>query len=157
MKIRNIINLPVFDRESARVIGRVEKVVVGDDYRLAYLVIEISGSDPGMVLVQDIDIGEASITIRNRKSIKSYVAGEELSVYQKKVGDTVFDQEGKELGVVSDFILSRDNIKVWGVEISSGAIKDILEGREGIPLGQVNWRTPESAVLLEEGSTDDDY
>jgi uncharacterized protein YrrD len=157
MKIRNIINLPVFDRESAKVIGRVEKVVVGDDYRLAYLVIEIPGSDPAMVLVQDIDIGEASVTIRNRQSIKSYIAGEELSVYQKKVGDTVFDQEGKELGVVSDFILSRDSTKVWGVEISSGAIKDILAGREEIPLSQVNWRTPESAVLFEEGSTADDY
>jgi uncharacterized protein YrrD len=157
MKIRNIKNLPVFDRESAQVIGRVEKAVVGDDYRLAYLVIAMTEGEPGMVLRKDMDIGEASITINSRQSIKSYVAGEELSIYQKKIGDTVFDQGGKELGTVSDFILSRDNMKIWGVEISSGAIKDILQGREEIPLEQVNWSTAESAVLFDEGSDDSDY
>ncbi len=115
MKIRNLKNLPVFDRDSAQVIGRVEKVVVGDDFRLAYLVIEIAEGDPGMVVRQDLEIGGESVTINSTASIKSYVAGEELSIYQKKIGDTVFDREGKELGVVSDFILSRDSMKVWGV------------------------------------------
>ncbi|MGS0763969.1 PRC-barrel domain-containing protein [Syntrophomonas curvata] len=157
MKIRNIKNLPVFDRESAKVIGRVEKAVVGDDYRLAYLIIEMTEGEPGMVLRKDMDIGEASVTINSRQSIKSYVAGEELSIYQKKLGDTVFDQGGRELGTVSDFIFSRDNMKVWGVEISSGAIKDILQGREEVPLEQVSWRTAESAVLFDEGSNGDDY
>ncbi|HBQ25127.1 MAG TPA: hypothetical protein DD791_01915 [Syntrophomonas sp.] len=159
MKIRNLKNLPVFDRDSAQVIGRVEKAVVGDDFRLAYLVIEMTKGDggPGMVVRQDIEIGEESVTINSPASIKSYAAGEELSVYQKKIGDTVFDREGKELGAISDFILSRDSMKVWGVEISSGAIKDILHGREGVPLEQINWRNRESAVLSDEGRNDDDY
>lgn len=158
MKIRNLKNLPVFDRESAQVIGRVEKAVVGDDYRLAYLIIVMgAGGELGMVLCKDMDIGEASVTIDGRQSIKSYVAGEELSIYQKKLGDTVFDQGGRELGTVSDFIFSQDNMKVWGVEISSGAIKDILQGREEIPLEQVSWRTAESAVLFDEGSDGYDY
>lgn len=157
MKIRNIKNLPVFERDSAQIIGRVEKAVVGDDFRLAYLVIEMSEGGPGMILRKDLDLGKASVTINSRQSIKSYLAGEELSIYQKKIGDTVFDQEGKELGTVSDFIISRDKMKVWGVEISSGAIKDILQGREEVALDQVNWRTPESAVLFEEGSNGDDY
>jgi len=157
MKIRNLKNLPVFDRDSAQVIGRVEKAVVGDDFRLAYLVIERAEGGPGMVVRQDLEIGEQAVTINTTASIKSYVAGEESSIYQKKIGDTVFDQEGKELGAVSDFILSRDSMKVWGVEISSGAIKDILQGREGVPLEQINWRTSENAVLFDEGSNDDDY
>lgn len=157
MKVRNFKNLPVFDRESAQVIGRVEKAVVGDDFRLAYLVIEMTNDSPGMVVRQDLEIGEESVTINSRARIKSYIAGEELSIYQKKIGDTVFDQEGKELGVVSDFILSRESMKVWGVEIASGAIKDMLQGREGVALEQVNWKNPDSAVLSAEGSNDDDY
>ena len=110
-----------------------------------------------MVVRRDLEIGEETVTINSSASIKSYVAGEELSIYQKKIGDTVFDREGKELGAVSDFILSRDSMKVWGVEISSGAIKDILQGREGVPLEMIDWRTPENAVLSDEGSNDDDY
>lgn len=149
--------MPVFDRESARVIGRVEKAVVGDDFRLAYLVIERAEGDPGMVLRQDLDIGEESVTINSLNSIKSYVAGEELSIYQKKLGDAVFDWEGKELGIISDFVLSLDNMKVRGLEVSSGAIKDILQGREEVPLEEINWSSPESAVLFGERSNDDDY
>ena|GEM_PF-334714 len=157
MKVRNLKNLPLFDRESTQVIGRVERAVIGDDYKLAYLVIEMPDGSPGMVLPADIEIGEQSVTINSRSSIKSYIAGEELSVYQKKIGDTVFDPEGKELGIVSDFILSRDNMKIRGVELSCGAIQDILYGREEIPLELVNWKTPENAVLSTEGSNDDGY
>ncbi|MGI5911926.1 MAG: PRC-barrel domain-containing protein [Syntrophomonadaceae bacterium] len=157
MKLRNIKNLPVFDRESSRVIGKVEKVVIGDDFKLAYLVIEMSDGSPGMILSKDLEIGENSVTIISPASIKSYEAGEELSVYQKKIGDTVFTPEGKELGTVSDMILSRNSMEVWGIEISSGAIRDILEGREKVRLDQIIWKNPETAVLNDEGSKDDDY
>ncbi len=89
-------------------------------------------------------------------SMKSYAHGEELSIYDKKLGDLVFDKQGKELGVVSDFIIKREQKKVWGVEVSSGVIKDMLDGRSEIPLVQLDWASQLTAVVNQEGSEHDE-
>jgi uncharacterized protein YrrD len=150
--VRNIKNLPVLLKGSAEVIGLVEKVVIGDNYKLAYLVINSYQSGPGIILRDDFMLGEDSILIWDMKSIKSYAHGEESTIYEKKVGDTIFDWEGKELGVLSDFIISCEDKRVSGVELSSGVIKDILDGRSEIPLQQVRWASIASAMIKQEGS-----
>lgn len=152
MKVRNIKNLPVFDKNTARVVGRVEKAVIGDDYKISYIVVAFAGREPGMICQEHFELGEEAISINDMVSIKSYAYGEELSIYDRKLGDVIFDSEGKELGVVSDFIVSPDNKKVWGLEVFSGAIRDLLEGRQEIPIEQVCWKSIVSAVVNEEGS-----
>ncbi|MEN6351428.1 MAG: PRC-barrel domain-containing protein [Syntrophomonas sp.] len=150
MKLRNIKNLPVFDRTRAEVIGRVERAVIGDDCRLAYLVIDVLGRGPCMIRQDDLVLEAESVIIEGLDGIKSYVHGEELSISDKKIGDLVFDQQGREVGVVSDFILRPDKKEVWGLEISSGAITDLLEGRAEIPLEQVGWNSIKSGIVREE-------
>jgi uncharacterized protein YrrD len=152
LKVRNIKNLPVLLEGSAELLGLVEKVVIGDDYKLAYLVINSYQSGPGIIFRDDFMLGEDSVLLWDMKSIKSYAHGEESSIYEKKLGDTVFDWEGKELGVLSDFIISRDDKQVKGVELSSGVIKDILDGRSEIPLQQVRWASIASVMIEQEGS-----
>ncbi|MDD3024894.1 MAG: PRC-barrel domain-containing protein [Syntrophomonadaceae bacterium] len=152
MKLRNVKDLPVFDRKRAEVIARVERAVIGDDCELAYLVINVPNRGTCMILKDDLKIEAESVVIDGLEGIKSYAHGEESSVYEKKIGDTVFDYQGKELGVVSDFILSSDNKGVWGLEVSSGAILDILEGRMELPLENVAWKSSESGIAELEGS-----
>lgn len=147
MKTRSIKNLPVFYENSATVIGRVEKPVIADDYKIAYLVIRNDDDSQKIILKDDFVLTEASVIVSNLDSIKSYAHGEELSIYEKKLGDKIFDSEGQELGVLSDFIIDSDNKKVCGVEVSSGAIRDFLEGRTDIKLDQVRWASVESAVV----------
>jgi uncharacterized protein YrrD len=89
----------------------------------------------------------ASVIVNNLDSIKSYAHGEELSIYDQKLGDKIFDSEGQELGILSDFIIANDNKTVCGVEVSSGAIKDFLEGRMDFELDKVHWASIESAVV----------
>ena len=86
MKVRNIKNLPVLLEGSAELLGLVEKVVIGDDYKLAYLVINSYQSGPGIIFRDDFMLGEDSVLLWDMKSIKSYAHGEESSIYEKKLG-----------------------------------------------------------------------
>jgi uncharacterized protein YrrD len=149
--MKSINNLPVFLQPSAQVVGRVVKTVIGDNYRIAYLVIDPGDKNQKLINGRDFDITPNAVIINDLSCMKSYSHGEELSVYQLKVGDVVFDHSGKELGILSDFIIAADKKKVQGVEISSGAIRDILQGRQDIELDKVHWASEKSAVT-DEGS-----
>lgn len=151
MKMRQIKNLPVFSPGKAEIIGQVEKTVIGDDFTLAYLVIK---TDNGSALIKadDLILGEEAVIINSLDKIKSYAYGEELSVYDRKLGDIIFDDQGRELGYVSDFILSRGNKKVWGIELCSGTITDLLQGRQEIPLQQVHFKSDLTGMIRNEGS-----
>ncbi len=152
LKLRNLKNLPVFNKNTAEVVGMVERAVIGDDGKLAYIVIGMPGHEPKMILKDDFVLGEESVVIDDLESIKSYAHGEELSIYKKKIGDVVFNGKGRELGVVTDLVLSPDNKEVRGFEVSSGGIMDLLEGRKEIAVDKVHWKNPLSGVISEERS-----
>jgi len=157
MKVRNMKNLPLLLADTAERVGRIEKAVIGDDYKIQYLVVISNTDEPCLVFNDDFVIGEDAVLIYDQASMKSYAHGEELSIYDKKIGDLVFDKQGKELGAVSDFIIKRDKKKVWGVEVSSGVIKDMLGGRSEIPLTQLSWASQLTAVVGQEGSELDEF
>ena len=150
MKLRNLKNLPVFYDKTALVIGKIEKGVIGENYRLAYIVIDMYGEEPKMIKGCDFRLGEEAAIIKDLDSIKSYKHGEELSINKLKIGDTVFDNEGRELGVISDFVISLDTQEIKAIEISAGGIKDLLEGRNEVPLCEVCPKSDLSAVVRQE-------
>jgi len=151
VKLRRLINLPVFDEHTAQIVGRVLKAVIGDDFRLSYLVIE-SPQGYGILRRQDLQLGNDAVCIKNIRSIKPYNNREELSIYNRKIGDTVYDHTGRELGIVSDFVLAPDVYQIRGVELSRGAIKDMLNGRSEVELNSISWKSPLTAVASLEGS-----
>ena len=152
MKLRNIVNLPLLLADTAEKLGRIEKTVIGDDYQVLYLVVLSNTDQPCLVSCDDFIIGEDAVLIYDQASMKSYADGEELSIYDRKLGDLVFDKQGKELGSVSDFIINRDAQEVWGVEVSSGIMRDMLDGRREISLAQLSWVSPVTAVYDQEGN-----
>lgn len=156
MKLRSLKNLPVFSLGAAEIIGQVDKAVIGDDYRLAYIVIR-AGEGLSLIKAEDLEIGEEAIIINDPDKIKSYQCGEELSVYDKKLSDTIYDDQGKELGYVSDFILSRHSKKIWGIELCSGMVKDLLDGRQEIPLNEVHFKSDLTGMLRNGGIDSDNY
>jgi len=151
VKLRNLKNIPVFSQGKAEIIGQVDKAVIGDDFTLAYIVVNTE-KGAAMIKAEDLTIGEEAIIINSPDKIKSYAYGEELSVYDKKLSDRIFDDQGREMGYVSDFILSRQNKKVWGIELCSGTIHDLLEGRKEIPLEQVHFKSDLTGMINKEGS-----
>ncbi len=150
MKIRDLRNLPLFCYPTAEIIGRVERAIVGDDYRLFSIVVELENGKMGMVKASDFEIGKDAVTINDPDCIKSYAHGEELSIYNKKMGDAVYNLEGRELGVISDFVVSPDDKNIEAVEVSAGALADFIEGRTLYSLDQVIWKS-EKSLLVDEG------
>jgi uncharacterized protein YrrD len=151
VRVRDIKNLPLFFEPSAHIIGRVVRAVIGDDLRLAYVIVETEHLDRGMVNAEDLVVTPEAVIIQDLDSIKSYQHGEELSVYEKKIGDRIYDGQGKEIGTVSDFILSDDQ-KVSDIEVSTGVLSDILQGRSQIPIDQVHWKSFTSGLIEKQGS-----
>ena len=84
--------------------------------------------------------------------IKSYAHGEESSIYDRKMGDNLFNADGEELGILSDFVIDPEQKWVKGVEVSAGIFKDMLEGRNVLPLQGIRWVTEENAIISQEGS-----
>lgn len=151
MKLRELKNMPLFHPERAEIIGRVERGVLGDDFQLAYLVVDMPGRGEGMIERDDFELGRDVVIVSDPGRIKSYAHGEELSVYQKKIGDLVFSRDGQELGFLSDFVLAEPNKRIKSVEVSAGAVSDLLEGRREWPLEQVCWTSRTSLLVGEQG------
>ncbi len=152
MKIRNITNMPLLFEETLEFLGRVEKAVIGDDYRLLYLVVQLDDGKHCMISRDDFCLTLEAVKIRNLDCMKSYLHGEELSIYEKKIGDRVYNSDGRELGIVSDFVINPDEGVVHSIEVSSGTISDWLNGRLEVPLEQIRWASPENLVANNEGS-----
>lgn len=146
MKLRNLIKLPLLDGHTAEKLGEIERAVIGDDFRVHYLVMRGNNKLAFRISCDDVIIHNDAVLICDRSSIKLFQDGEELSIYDAKLGDLVFDDRGKELGTVSDFIIDRENNEVWGVEVSGGIMQDLLDGRSEIPLAQLNWASPENVI-----------
>ncbi len=147
MKLRNIISLPVFYEPTATVVGYVEEVVINDDYRIDYLIINTSHNELRMIPSPCFELGPHAVLINDMASIKPCPVREEYTVYQKKLGDTIFDAQGREIGSISDFVICIEDHRVKGVEVYSGAVCDILYGRREIPLTEVTWKSIASGVI----------
>ncbi len=147
MKLRNIISLPVFYAPTATVVGTVKEVVIDDDYRIGYLIINTTPSEVRMIPSPCFELGQEAVLINDMASIKPCPAGEEYTIYQKKLGDVIFDEQGREIGSISDFVISMPDRRVRGIEVYSGAVCDILYGRREIPLSEITWKSTASGVV----------
>jgi len=151
VKLRSLKNMPVFYADQAQVLGRVEKGVIDDNFKLLYLVVRTEGENLALIRSEDCIIGEEAVKLLDGQGMKSYACGEELSMYDKKIGDRIFDSDGKELGILSDFVINPATKQVESVEISSGHIQDLLQGRREVPLGEVRWVSSVNAIASPEG------
>lgn len=152
MKLRSLEDMPVLLEDTAEIVGTIKKGVIGDDFRLAYLVIETQDGAAGIIKAVDVRLGPAAAMIFDTASIKSYAHGEELSIYDRKCGDTLFNAAGEELGILSDFVIDLEEKRIKGVEVSAGVFKDMLDGRHELPLQAIRWVSQENAIISQEGS-----
>ena len=106
MLVRNLKNSPVFCSATAQVIGRVERGVIGDDFTLAYVIVELAEGEMKLISPRDIKLSDEALVIESVDGMKSYLYGEELSICSKKIGDRIYDLQGQELGIVSDFVIT---------------------------------------------------
>lgn len=151
MLLRNIKKIPVLQEDNAEIIGLVDKVVIGDNYKIAYLVILLSDERKKMIDPSDFNLTANAVIIQDKSRIKSYLHGEELSIYDKKLGDLVFDHSGNELGIVTDFVLSPENNEVVAIELSAGILQDLWMPRKHVNLSDITWKSKSAGVMQKKG------
>lgn len=153
MKARDLIKMPVVVTNEAEPVGAVYDVVVGQGFEVQGLVVEGKGGEKNFVASTDFTIGEDSVLIPTRKGLKPD-SGREESIYKKKIGDTVLDTEGREIGIISDLVIEPESKQVTGIEISCGIIQDFLTGKRAeISLSSIRVSGMELTMVgREEGS-----
>ena len=150
LKLRNLVKLPLLDGHTAEKLGEIKSAVIGDDLRVLFLIMHSNSGITGCISCDEVIINRDAVLIFDRECIISFQDGEEFSIYEAKLGDQVFDEQGKELGVISDFIIDRENKEVWGVEVSGGIMQDLLDGRCEIPLEKLSWANQDNVIYDQE-------
>ena len=151
MRLRNLKNMPVFNNHNAEIIGAVDKLVIGDDYKIAYLIVSLHGGSSQMFAPDEFVLSDNAVIVNDLSCIKSYLHGEELSIYDKKLGDLIFDHSGNELGIVSDFVVCPQEKQVYAIEVSSGVLQDLWAGRKDVNLHEIAWKSDYSGMIDVEG------
>jgi len=152
LKLRNLVKLPLLDGHTAEKLGEIKGAVIGDDFRVLALIMHSQNGFAGCIACDEAIINSDAVLIYDRQCIKPWQDGEQFTVYEAKLGDQVFDEQGRELGTISDFVIDCANQEVWGVEISGGVMQDLLDGRREIPMEKLSWASQENAICDQEGN-----
>lgn len=153
MKVRNLLGMPVTITREGEQAGSVCDVVVTPDLAVRGLVVEDRRGRRWFVACGEFTIGKDSVLVPSGEGLKSYDRREDL-VYKQRMGEPVWDASGQEFGTLSDLVVEPDTGRATAIEISSGVVRDFLEGRRAeVPLERVQARAAGITLIEpEEGS-----
>lgn len=147
MKMRNILNLPVFYEEQAIIVGRVKRVLVNRAFQIPFLVVRSYQAGMQIIPTHQLILGKDTVIIDSLEALVPYIDDGEASIYEEKMGNVIFDQEGREIGMVSDFVVDPISLTITALEVSAGIWRDLIDGRMILPLQQVSWSGKASAIF----------
>lgn len=136
MKSRRLIGLPVIDEHRGTILGRVIDVIISPRLQVEGLLV---GARDGkrLLLIDHLTIGQDAILVSDPRGLKRIKNGEHPTRVRDRMGLLVVNHDGCELGVMSDLVVEPESKEVQGIEISSGIIKDFIDGRSEVPLEKV--------------------
>ncbi len=137
MKSRRLIGLPVIDEHRGTILGRVIDIIISPRLQVEGLLIGGRGGKR-LLLMDHVTIGQDAILVSDLRGLKQVKNGEHPTRIKDRIGLLVIDRDGRELGVMSDLVVEPESKAVQGIEISSGLIKDFIDGRSEIPLERVD-------------------
>ncbi len=128
--------MPVIDEHRGTVLGRVMDIIINPQLQVEGLLV---GSRHGkrLLLIDHLTIGQDAILVSDLRGLKRLKNGEHPTMIKDRMGLLVVNHDGRELGVMSDLVVEPESKEVQGIEISSGIIKDFIDGRSEVPLDRV--------------------
>ena len=128
--------MPVIDEHRGAILGRVMDIIISPRLQVEGLLI---GARDGkrLLLMDHLTIGRDAILVSDPRGLKRIKNGEHPTRVRDRMGLLVIDHDGRELGVMSDLVVEPGSKEVQGIEISSGIIKDFIDGRSEVPLEKV--------------------
>lgn len=136
MKARNLLKRAVIDESRGVIVGQVEDIVVNRDLTIKGLVVETEAGAKTLS-VEDYCLGEDVVLIRDGDCLEHEWSWDNEIRYQERLGQLIMNHDGKELGILSDLVFKPEGNSIQGFEISSGLLKDFVDGRAEVPLEKV--------------------
>ena len=136
VKSRKLLGLPVIQEGLGEVIGRVADIVIDSGFQVEALMVDSRGGKCRLDM-DDLTIGQEAVLVKDLASLKKADGGKDSIKATQRLGMLVLDYDGRELGIMSDLVVEPESKEVQGIEISSGLIKDFIDGRDEISLDNV--------------------
>lgn len=128
--------MPVIDEHRGTILGRVMDIIISPRLQVEGLLV---GARDGkrLLLMDHLTIGHDAILVSDPRGLKRLRNGEHPTRVRDRMGTLVVNHHGRELGIMSDVVVEPGSKEVQGIEISSGIIKDFIDGRSEVPLEKV--------------------
>ncbi|MDK2895195.1 MAG: hypothetical protein PWQ98_1322 [Moorella sp. (in: firmicutes)] len=149
-KGRELVGLPVISQDRGEELGRVQDLLYDEKTGLLKALVLADGSwlrQSRVVSFEELQArGPKTFTVAGAEAI-----GHELPAgfrrWQEIKGLRLLSRDGQELGLVEDLVVDLPSGQVKALEISTGLVNDLLEGRQEVPLsGEIKWDT--QAVIM---------
>lgn len=136
-KSKHLINLPVISLQEGQRIGRVKGLVVDPSRKsVAALILEEKGlfKEQKFIPFSNVhSVGENAVTIERGAIIqKGTTLPEIVKFYKDKIdviGSRIVMESGTIIGQVNEYYIEIQDGKIAGLEISTGIINDLMEGK----------------------------
>ncbi|MBE3572017.1 MAG: PRC-barrel domain-containing protein [Moorella humiferrea] len=144
-KGRELVGLPVLNQERGEEVGRVQDLLYDEkSAQVKALVLAEGGwlQQPRVITFDKLQSrGPKTFTVAGTDSIDSELpAG--LRRWQEIKGLRLLNRDGQELGLVEDLVVDLPSGQVKALEVSTGLVNDLLEGRREVPLtGDFKWES----------------
>lgn len=133
-KGRQLLSLPVVEALTGARLGEVKELLYNTrECKLLGFVVADGGWIHGAkaVLLPGVrEITDTAVVVEDRAFVRDVrEMGELPAVGRGVMGYTLITEDGRELGVIQDLVISPDIGKIEGYELSDGVIDDLLKGR----------------------------
>ncbi|MGE5396588.1 MAG: PRC-barrel domain-containing protein [Chitinophagales bacterium] len=149
MKGRSLIGKWVVNQNDGAIIGKVIDMVLDASLEIESMVILKDSGDKIEMPVKQLLLGENAVLVKMPYDHSGNKKMDEVVMYHEKLGTMIITTGGKEIGVLSDLVFEPETGNTTGLEISDGAIKDFIEGRNEITRDKIEI-VGENAVMVSE-------
>lgn len=135
-KGRHLLSLPVVEALTGDHLGEVKELLCDTrECKLLGFVVADGGWIHGAkaVLMPGVqEINNTAVVIADRTFVRDIRDIGELPADSSVRGYTLVTEDGRELGIIRDLVVSPDSGKIEGYELSDGIIDDLLKGRKTV-------------------------
>lgn len=129
-------------------------MLLDGEQRLSRILVKLESGDIRFLPVESFEVGKESVLIKGVDCLKNAGGGDDHGMYQSCLGHLVIEENGREIGVVSNIIVPAAGERIEGIEISGGLIKDLIDGRIQVPVDQIKTLEDQRLVITDQGGID---
>lgn len=142
-KGRELVGLPVITQDNGEELGRIQDILYDAKTGALKAVVLDGGSwlrEPQVVAFEKLKTqGAKNFSVSGKLAVSNELP-EGIRCWQETKGLSLVNSSGTELGLIEDVVIDLSSGRITGLEISTGLVNDLMDGRKEIALtGMVSW------------------